>query len=145
MKKAFSLHSYRKGSHFEKKKRHYAEAYWNVCQEAVLRNSSNEIQGTGASAGTVTGSVCIVLEPAQFGKLKKGDILVCKYTDPEWTPLFTLASAVVSDTGGSLSHAAIVAREYGIPAVLGTGTATSQLKDGDLIYVNGDQGEVIKR
>ncbi|MDD5999178.1 MAG: PEP/pyruvate-binding domain-containing protein [Lachnospiraceae bacterium] len=128
-----------------KEKRHYAEAYWNVCQEAVLRNSSNEIQGTGASAGTVTGSVCIVLEPAQFGKLKKGDILVCKYTDPEWTPLFTLASAVVSDTGGSLSHAAIVAREYGIPAVLGTGTATSQLKDGDLIYVNGDQGEVIKR
>lgn len=79
-----------------KKKRHYAEAYWNVCQEAVLRNSSNEIQGTGASAGTVTGSVCIVLEPAQFGKLKKGDILVCKYTDPEWTPLFTLASALSS-------------------------------------------------
>lgn len=61
-----------------------------------------------------------------FGKLNKGDILICSCTSPEWTPLFSLASAVVSDTGGALSHAAIVAREYGIPAVLGTGNATTK-------------------
>lgn len=126
-----------------KEKRPYAEAYWSACQEAVLKSEKNEIKGIGASMGEATGHVCVVLSPAEFGKLKKGDVLICRYTDPEWTPLFTLASAVVSDTGGSLSHAAIVAREYGIPAVLGTGIATSQLKDGDLIKVNGDKGEVM--
>ena len=74
--------------------------------------------------------------------MKKGDILVCELTDPEWTPLFALASAVVADTGSSLSHAAIVAREFGIPAVLGVGFATSKFRDGDTIKVDGDKGVV---
>lgn len=65
---------------------------------------------------------------------------MCPYTDPTWTPLFSLAAAVVSDTGGPLSHAAIVAREYGIPAVLGTGNGTSRLKDGERVLVNGSDG-----
>ena len=69
-------------------------------------------------------------------------ILVCRYTDPEWTPLFALAAGVVVDTGGTLSHAAIVAREYGIPAVLATGNATSVIKDGDMILVDASQGIV---
>ena len=69
-------------------------------------------------------------------------MLVCPYTDPEWTPLFTLASAVVVDTGGTLSHAAIVAREYKIPAVLATGNATKVFKDGELIMVDGSNGIV---
>nr|WP_303396670.1 PEP-utilizing enzyme [Clostridium tyrobutyricum] len=68
--------------------------------------------------------------------------MVCKYTDPSWTPLFSLAKAVVSDTGGPLSHSAIVAREYNIPAVLGCGSATKILKDGDAIIVDGDKGIV---
>lgn len=74
--------------------------------------------------------------------MHKGDILVCHLTDPEWTPLFGLASAVVADTGSALSHAAIVAREYGIPAVLGVGFATTKFQDGDTIKVDGDHGEV---
>ena len=75
-------------------------------------------------------------------KLDKGDILVCTYTDPEWTPLFALAAGVVVDTGGTLSHAAIVAREYGIPAVLATGDATAKLSDGDMVLVDATDGTV---
>jgi len=87
-------------------------------------------------------SVRIIHDLSEFGKLKQGEILVCKYTDPVWTPLFTIAKAVVSDTGGPLSHSAIVAREYNIPAVLGCGNATKVLSDGQEIIVNGDEGIV---
>ena len=74
---------------------------------------------------------------------EKNDILVCKYTDPEWTPLFALAAGVVVDTGVTLSHAAIVAREYNIPAVLATGDATEKLKDGDIVLVNATERSVV--
>ena len=74
--------------------------------------------------------------------MQKGDILVCHLTDPEWTPLFKLASAVVADTGAALSHAAIVAREFNIPAVLGVGFATIKYRDGDMIQVDGNKGVV---
>lgn len=84
-----------------------------------------------------------MLGKEDFYKLKKGDILICNSTSPEWTPLFSLASAVVSNTGGALSHAAIVAREYGIPAVLGTGNATTKIHDGDIVCVDGTKGRVI--
>ena len=66
----------------------------------------------------------VVLEPADFASLLPGEVLVCPYTNPSWTPLFERAAAVVVDTGGLASHAAIVAREYGIPAVMGTGVGT---------------------
>ena len=94
------------------------------------------------SAEVPEGKVCVVLSPGDFAKLQKGDILVCRYTDPEWTPLFALAAAVVSDTGGVLSHAAIVAREYKIPAVLAVGNATTVLQDGDKVLVDGMKGEI---
>jgi len=68
---------------------------------------------------------------------------VCQYTDPSWTPLFALAAAVVADTGGQLSHAAIVAREYGVPAVMGTHTATHSLSEGELVTVDGGRGTVV--
>ena len=71
-----------------------------------------------------------------------GDVLVASITTPAWTPLFARASAVVTDIGGPLSHGSIVAREYGIPAVLGTGTATSRIKPGQIITVNGSDGFV---
>jgi pyruvate,water dikinase len=100
------------------------------------------LKGLSGSPGYASGTVKVINGPAEFNKLQPGDVLVCPYTDPAWTPLFTLACAVVSDTGGPLSHAAIVAREYGIPAVLGTQTATSQFKDGDLVSVDGLRGEV---
>ncbi|MDN5933155.1 MAG: phosphoenolpyruvate synthase, partial [Pseudonocardia sp.] len=80
--------------------------------------------GVPASGGRATGPVRVVRSPAEFGTMRSGDVLVCPYTNPSWTPLFQRAAAVVVDSGGLGSHAAIVAREYGIPAVMGTGTGT---------------------
>ncbi|MFG1943706.1 PEP/pyruvate-binding domain-containing protein [Nonomuraea sp. NPDC048826] len=100
------------------------------------------ITGTPASAGTVTGPVTVVRDASEFGKLAGGDVLVCPYTNPSWTPLFQRAAAVVVDTGGSASHAAIVAREYGIPAVMGTGDGTAVLADGQRVTVDGGTGVV---
>lgn len=102
------------------------------------------LKGISGSNGKAKGKVCIIREVTEFNKLQEGDILVCKFTDPIWTPLFSIAKAVVSDTGGPLSHSAIVAREYNIPAVLGTGQATTFLKDGEEVIVDGDKGEVRK-
>jgi pyruvate,water dikinase len=101
------------------------------------------VAGTAAGGGRVTGPVRVIRTPAEFGRLRGGDILVCPYTNPAWTSLFQRAAAVVVDTGGLTSHAAIVAREYGIPAVMGTGTATATLVDGQVVTVDGDQGRVI--
>jgi pyruvate,water dikinase len=100
------------------------------------------VTGTPTSAGTVTGPVRVIREPAEFGKLESGDVLVCPYTNPAWTPLFQRACAVVVDAGGSASHAAIVAREYGIPAIMGTANGTTVLTDGQLVAVDGDTGRV---
>jgi len=96
--------------------------------------------GVGASHGRVTGKVCVVRDLAEASRLEKGDILVTPMTSPAWTPLFSLAGGIVTDVGGPLSHAAIVAREMGIPAVLGTKRATSLLTDGQRITVDGTGG-----
>ncbi len=80
--------------------------------------------------------------PTEFSRLAPGDVLVCPYTNPAWTTLFQRAAAVVVDSGGPGSHAAIVAREYGIPAVMGTGIGTATLTDGQLVTVNGSTGRV---
>lgn len=125
-----------------KEKRPLAEAYWDKCIENALASDSSDVTGVSGSSGKATGRVCIVNDTSEFGKLQQGEVLVCPYTDPEWTPLFTLASAVVVDTGGTLSHAAIVAREYKIPAVLATGNATKVFNDGDLVMVDGSDGIV---
>ena len=90
----------------------------------------------------MTAPVRVVRGPEGFGTLRDGEILVCPYTNPAWTPLFQRAAAVVVDAGGSGSHAAIVAREYGIPAVMGTGNGTTVLTDGQLVTVDGDAGVV---
>lgn len=120
-----------------------AVAYWQKAMQDALENGEDGITGIGGSAGQASGRVCIVRSPKEFDKLCEGDILVCTYTDPEWTPLFCLAAGVVVDTGGTLSHAAIVAREYQIPAVLATGDATKKLKNGDFVMVDGTSGKVI--
>lgn len=108
----------------------------------IFKTDGDVLKGVSGSTGIAVGKVCLINSPKEFYKMKKGDILVCHLTDPEWTPLFKLASAVVADTGSALSHAAIVAREYNIPAVLGVGFATTKFKDGDTIQVNGNIGEV---
>lgn len=100
------------------------------------------VAGRGASRGTASGPVRVVLGPQDFGLLQPGEMLVCPYTNPSWTPLFQRAAAVVVDTGGIGSHAAIVAREYGIPAVMGTGSGTRVLHDGQSVLVDGTLGQV---
>ncbi len=116
---------------------------WSISEVIDKDMEGKKLKGLSGSKGKVSGSVCIINNVNEFGKLNEGDVLVCKFTDPVWTPLFAIAKAVVSDSGGPLSHSAIVAREYGIPAVLGVGNATMLLKDGDEIIVDGDKGEVL--
>lgn len=118
-------------------------------KEALYRNldsnvNSDKLKGLVGSPGMAKGPVRIITGVCDFGKLKKGDILVCPYTDPTWTPLFGMVAAVVADTGGPLSHAAIVAREYGIPAVLGTKVGTKFFQEGEVILVNGEDGTVYR-
>jgi pyruvate,water dikinase len=107
-----------------------------------VANQEALVSGVAASGGQATGPVRVIREPAQFGLMRSGEVLVCPYTNPAWTPLFSPAAAVVVDSGGVGSHAAIVAREYGIPAVMGTGTGTTVLNDGQLVTVDGDTGLV---
>ncbi|MFF2243844.1 PEP/pyruvate-binding domain-containing protein [Arthrobacter sp. NPDC058130] len=100
------------------------------------------IKGVGASSGRVTAPARVLRGPQDFALMVPGDVLVARITTPAWTSLFAMASAVVTDVGGPLSHSSIVAREYGIPAVLGTGVATQRLTSGERIRVDGDAGTV---
>lgn len=102
------------------------------------------VTGTPAGAGIATGAVRVITSAAEFGTMLPGEVLVCPYTNPSWTPLFQQAVAVVADTGGVGSHAAIVAREYGLPAIMGTGDATTRLRTGDLVRVDGTTGRVTR-
>jgi pyruvate,water dikinase len=104
--------------------------------------ASSTIRGIGASPGRVTGPACVIHGPEEFDRMKPGDILVANITTPAWTPLFAMASGIVTDVGGPLSHSSIVAREYGVPAVLGTGVATQRIRGGQRITVDGDGGVV---
>ena len=102
----------------------------------------NVIKGFGASQGKVTATARVLLGPQDFGQMQPGDVLVAPITTPAWTPLFAMASAIVTDIGGPLSHSSIVAREYGLPAVLGTGVATRRIHSGQRITVDGSAGSV---
>jgi phosphoenolpyruvate synthase/pyruvate phosphate dikinase len=100
------------------------------------------LAGIGASTGRVTATARVLGGPADFARLEPGEVLVASITTPAWTSLFARAGAVVTDIGGPLSHSSIVAREYGIPAVLGTAVATRRIADGQQITVDGDAGRV---
>jgi len=100
------------------------------------------LKGVAASPGQVTATARVLLGPEDFAQMQPGDILVAEITTPAWTPLFALAAGVVTDIGGPLSHGSIVAREYGIPAVLGTGVATRRIQSGQVITVDGSDGTV---
>jgi phosphoenolpyruvate synthase/pyruvate phosphate dikinase len=102
----------------------------------------NTLRGIGASAGCATAPASVLRGPEDFDRMRPGDALVAATTTPAWTPLFAMASAVVTDIGGPLSHGSIVAREYGIPAVMGTGVATRRIRSGQTITVDGDAGTV---
>ena len=108
----------------------------------AVRSERALVSGTPASAGRVTGLVRIVRGPAQFAELEPGEILVAPLTAPAWTPLFTKAAAVVTDVGSAAAHASIIAREYGIPAIVGCGDATARLRTGMRVTVDGNTGNV---
>jgi pyruvate,water dikinase len=104
--------------------------------------AGDTLKGSGASAGKVRARACVMRGPEDFSRMQPGDVIVAVVTTPAWTPLFARAAAVVTDIGGPLSHSSIVAREYGIPAVLGTGAATRRIRDGQMISVDGNAGTV---
>ncbi|MEL4359202.1 MULTISPECIES: PEP/pyruvate-binding domain-containing protein [unclassified Luteococcus] len=100
------------------------------------------IKGLGVSEGRITGPARLIRGPEDFGQMLPGEVLVSPITTPAWTPLFAMAAAVVTDVGGPLSHTSIVAREYQIPAVLGTGIATRRIHTGMLVTVDADRGTI---
>ncbi|TFG28449.1 hypothetical protein EU528_11205 [Candidatus Thorarchaeota archaeon] len=100
-----------------------------------------ELSGVATSGGHYTGPARVIRGVGDFGKISEGDVLVIPYSDVSWTPLFSLAKAVISESGGLLSHCSIVAREYGIPAIVSVDGAT-QIEDGTIIAVDGDNGQV---
>ena len=107
-----------------------------------LEQDKHVIVGTAASPGRVRGRARVLGFPSEYTRLEPGDVLVTVATTPSWTPLFSKASAVVTDVGAVTSHASIVAREYRIPAVVGTQQATRIIRDGALVTVDGSAGRV---
>jgi pyruvate,water dikinase len=114
-------------------------AFYEGVAAATL--SGNELMGSPVSPGIVEGKVRVVFNPAQAG-FHPGEILVCPGTDPSWTPLFLSAAGLIMEVGGMMTHGAVVAREYGIPAVVGVDRATSRLKTGQRIRLNGSSGQI---
>ena len=110
-------------------------------RQARRRRRTGALAGTAASAGTVTGPARVVLDPAG-ARLVPGEILVAPSTDPGWTPLFLTAGGLVMEMGGANSHGAVVAREYGIPAVVGVPDATGRISTGQQVEVDGTHGLV---
>ena len=100
------------------------------------------VKGIPASPGSAEGTAKIIMSLDDVGKFEPGDVLVTQATSPAWTPLIACANAVVTDIGGTLSHAAIVCREYGIPAVVGTTNGTQLIKNGQVIEVDGATGVI---
>ena len=100
------------------------------------------VRGVGVSPGIASGRACVLFSPVDADRMEPGGVLVAPLTNPAWTPLMASAAAIVTDTGGPLSHASIVAREFGVPAVVGTGDATWLIEHGTQITVDGDRGTV---
>jgi phosphoenolpyruvate synthase/pyruvate phosphate dikinase len=100
------------------------------------------ISGIAGSPGTIEGTARVVMTVDEFDEVRHGDILVCQMTNPAWVVLFTKIAGLVTDTGGTTSHPAVLSREFGIPAVVGTSVATKRIKTGDRILVDGTAGRV---
>ena len=113
-------------------------------KETQIKNddSSDTLMGIPVSPGTITAEASAIMNPSEFSNMVPGSILVCPMTSPAWTQLFAHAQGLVTDIGGILGHGSIVAREYGIPAVVGTGNGTQRIKHGQLIEVDGNSGTV---
>jgi pyruvate, water dikinase len=119
---------------------------WGITSDAIKRwkgtGDKKGLQGMAAAPGAVEGVARVLRSPDQLNLLKKGEILVAPVTAPSWAPVFGKIAAAVTDIGGMMSHAAIVCREYGLPAVTGTGNASAKIKTGQRIRVDGNAGTV---
>jgi len=122
---------------------------WGITQETVQEwlgvdadAAGDELRGVAASAGKVVAPARVLTSSEQLYDVQDGEILVCRITAPSWAPVFSRISAAVSDVGGIMAHTAIISREYGLPAVVGTGYATTTIHTGDMIEVDGTEGVV---
>jgi pyruvate,water dikinase len=119
---------------------------WGVTADRLRawasQTEDDDVTGYAASPGVAEGLARVVRDVNEIGTVQQGEVLVCSVTAPSWGPVFPKIAAAVSDIGGMMSHAAIVAREYGLPAVVGTGHATKMIKTGDRVRVDGDNGTV---
>ncbi|MGE5396609.1 MAG: PEP-utilizing enzyme, partial [Chitinophagales bacterium] len=114
----------------------------SIFSQAIVNPSGNYLIGVGAAAGKASGPTRLINHPAEGSRLQPGEVLVTPSTEPSWTPLFLKASALIMETGGYLSHGSIVAREYGVPAVVNVRGVMKQIKDGQQVVVDGDEGRV---
>ena len=115
---------------------------WLEGMGEVKAEDVSQVKGFASSAGAAEGPARVLRMLKDIVKLQPGEVLVCPSTNPSWAPVFTKITAAVTDIGGLTSHAAIVCREYGVPSVTGTGIATSVIKTGDIVRVDGDTGVV---
>jgi pyruvate,water dikinase len=120
---------------------------WGITSESIQNwistdDDSNDLKGMAASPGIVEGIARVIRSPDQLNEIQQGEILVAPVTAPSWAPVFGKIQATVTDIGGMMSHAAIVCREYGLPAVTGTGNGSSRIKTGQRLRVDGNTGEV---
>jgi pyruvate,water dikinase len=116
---------------------------WLGAQDGDGRGDGDgQLRGFAASPGVVEGPARVITAVDQLGEVQSGEILVCPITAPSWAPVFVKIKGAVSDIGGIMSHAAIVSREYGLPAVVGTGFGTKQIQTGQRIRVDGNTGVV---
>jgi pyruvate,water dikinase len=115
-----------------------------VFSEEDTRPKKNSLKGLGANNGIITGTARVIESFDEIDRLQENDILVTKFTDTGWTPKFAILSGIVTEYGGILCHAAIVSREYGIPAIVSCTGVMNEIKDGETITINGTTGEVRK-
>lgn len=116
--------------------------YEGVAVSAETSDDPNQLAGTPVSPGVVAGVVRVIFDPST-AQLQPGDILVCPGTDPAWTPLFLTAGGLITEVGGLMTHGSVVAREYGIPAVVGVHNATQRLQTGQRVRVDGSSGRIV--
>ncbi|HEV2659475.1 MAG TPA: PEP-utilizing enzyme, partial [Ktedonobacteraceae bacterium] len=110
-------------------------------QTQAVESAAKTLRGTPASSGVVSGKARVILDP-NGAQLEPGEILVAPSTDPGWTPLFLTAGGLIMEMGGAISHGAVVAREYGIPAIVGVPGATERIATGQYVTVDGTTGIV---
>ena len=117
---------------------------WGYPDQFYQQQSADDrrITGIGASPGTIEGIARVVRTVEEFDEVREGDILVCQMTNPAWVVLFTKIAGLVTDTGGLTSHPAVLSREFGIPAVIGTSVATHRIATGDRLRLDGSAGVV---